>query len=160
METKLCLNKIRMKEVRKDDVMNFNFFIDRLKSYFQYQENYSNQVYLQETEMNKKFHIRKRMFLNDDFDLPAFVIAVVEDTSDLQTTGKDEFHYGNIDLTLSDCNRQISYHFCLYNAESRANSLNKIKRLAETINEFRDALEKEIEMIEKLKGNKTKAANA
>ena len=149
-----------MKEVRKDDVMNFNFFIDRLKSFFQYQENYSNPVYLQETEMNKKYHMKKRDFLNDDFNMPAFVIAVVEDTSELQTSGKDEFHYGELSLTLSDCSRQISYDFCLYNKESRQNSLNKIKHLAETINEFRVALEKEIEMIDAIKGNKSKAAKA
>ena len=48
-----------MKEVREDEVMNINFFIDRLKSFFQYQENYSSQVYLQETEMSTKYYMKK-----------------------------------------------------------------------------------------------------
>ncbi len=134
--------------------MNFIFFIDRLRDFFRQFDESDNTIYLEENSMNKKYHIRKRMFLNDNLDMPAYIVAIVEDTRELQNSNKDEFHYGEVSLTLSDCYRQISYDFCLYDEESRNNSLNKIKRLAETFKEFHDALEKEIEMIENLKGKK------
>jgi hypothetical protein len=140
--------------------MKFNFFIDRLRKFFNQEQTSAKPVYLQENRMNTKYRMKKRMFLNDEFDMPAFVIAVVEDTTDLQSDKSEEFHYGEISLVLSDCIRQVSYDFCLYSEESRKNSLNKIKRLAETINEFREVLEKEIEMVNSIKSNKTKTANA
>lgn len=154
------MKELENKEVRIEDDMNFKFFIDRLRSFFSHVENSANLTYVQENTMNTKYRMKKRMFLNDDFDMPAFVIAVVEDTTDKQSSNDEEFHYGGISLVLSDCSRQVSYDFCLYNKESRENSLNKIKRLAELVNEFRDALEKEIEMVEQVKGNKSKTANA
>lgn len=109
--------------------------------------------------MSNKYHIRKRMFLNRALDMPAMIVAIVEDTSENQGKSED-FYYGNISLTLSDCYRQVSYDFNLYDKESRRAALYKIRRIAETINVFRDALEKEVELIESVQKPKAKTAKA
>jgi len=94
--------------------------------------------------------------------MPAFVIAIVEDTR--ETEELDDKHRGEIELSIADCSDRISLYFNLNTAQQRANSLLKIKRLAETINEFRKALETEAESISKAKSahkkpkTKTKAA--
>ena len=109
-----------------------------------------------------KYHIRKRIFLNRFHDMPAFVIAIVEDTRD--TADAEDKKRGEIELSLADCNDRISFYFNLNTAEQRVNSLLKIKRLAETINEFRKALEAEAKSISKCKSSinkpKTKSQTA
>lgn len=96
-----------------------------------------------------KYHIRKRMFLNRFADMPAFVIAIVEDTrAAIEADGK---HRGEIELSIADCQDRINLYFDLNSAEQRKNSLLKIKRLCETLNEFRKALESEAEAISKFK---------
>jgi hypothetical protein len=92
-----------------------------------------------------KYHLRKRMFLNRFPDMPAFIIAIVEDTR--EAGDAEEKTRGEIELSLADCNDRISFYFNLGTAGQRANSLLKIRRLAETINEFRRALETEAESI-------------
>lgn len=102
------------------------------------------------------------MFLNRFPDMPAFIIAIVEDTRALEDI--EDKKRGEIELSLADCNDRISFHFNLDTAEQRANSLLKIRRLAETINEFRKALEAEAESISKCKSSinkpKTKTQTA
>ena len=109
-----------------------------------------------------KYHIRKRMFLNRFADMPAFVIAIVEDTR--ETEELDDKHRAEIELSIADCSDRISLYFNLNTAAQRSNSLLKIRRLAETINEFRTALETEAGSISKAKSSnqkpKTKAKTA
>lgn len=109
-----------------------------------------------------KYHLRKRIFLNRFHDMPAFVIAIVEDTRD--TADVEDKKRGEIELSLADCNDRISFYFNLSSARQRANSLLKIKRLAETINDFRKAIEAEAESIAKHKSStkkpKTKSQTA
>jgi hypothetical protein len=62
-----------------------------------------------------------------------------------------------IELTLSDCYRHISFDFNLISKENRANSLYKIKRIAEVVNAVRDALEIEAKSIEEREFIKPKA---
>ena len=143
-----------------DEAMNINFFIDRLKDFVFTKSNPSDQVYLAGEEMSKKYHIRKRMFLNRDLGMPAVIVAIVEDTSKTQGKTQDDFVYGEISLSLSDCYRQISYDFCLESKNGRKAALHKIGRIADTINAFRDALKKEIELIETLQTPKAKSAKA
>lgn len=138
--------------------MNFKFFIDRLKDFFILQDETSNQVYLQGKDMSKKYHVKERMFLNEELDMPAFIIAIVEDTSEEQK--KDDFYYGEMTLTLSDCYRQVSYDFSLSGEESRKAALYKIRRIAKMVNAFHDALEKEAELIDSIQNPKTKTAKA
>jgi len=104
----------------------------------------------------------KKNFLNRFADMPAYVIAIVEDTREVtETDGK---HHGEIELNIADCSDRISLYFNLNSAQQRANSLLKIKQLSETINEFRKALETEAESISNRKSSvkkpKTKSQTA
>ena len=101
-----------------------------------------------------KYHIRKRIFLNRFCDMPAFIIAIVEDTR-VWASAEDKKN-GEIELSLADCNDRISFYFNLSTAEQRSNSLLKIKRLAEVINDFRIALEIEAEAISRCKSSMNK----
>ena len=94
------------------------------------------------------------MFLNRFSDMPAFIIAIVEDTREIEDA--EDKKRGEIELSLADCQDRITFYFDLDTIEQRANSLLKIQRLSETINEFRKALETEIESISKRKSSKNK----
>lgn len=96
----------------------------------------------------RKYHVRKRLFLNRDEQYPAFIIGVVEDTSEI-TTDDDSWKWGKIELKLGDCYQHISFDFDLETRESRANSLYKINRIAEVVNAVRNALQAEVDSINK-----------
>ena len=95
-----------------------------------------------------KYHVRKRLFLNRDQEFPAFIIGIVEDTREIPND-EDDWKWGAIELKLGDCNRHVAFDFDLATRESRANSLFKITRIAEVINAVRDALEAEVNSINK-----------
>lgn len=103
-----------------------------------------------------KYHVRKRIFLNRDLDMRAFAIAIVEDTRSIPNENENDWKWGTIELTLSDCNRQISYDFNLSSKENRANSLYKIRRIAAIVNAVRDAIEIEAKSIDERKTIKPK----
>ena len=92
-----------------------------------------------------RYHLRRREFLNEDPELPAFIIGVVEDTRDLPDDPEDLWKWGTVVLDLADCSRRVSFDFDLNNAASRANSLRKINLIAEVVNAVRDAIAVEIE---------------
>ena len=95
-----------------------------------------------------KYHVRKRLFLNRDEEYPAFIIGVVEDTSEIPTD-EDGWKWGTIELKLGDCNRHISFDFDLETRESRTNSLYKINRIAEVVNAVRNAIQAEVDSVNK-----------
>ena len=100
--------------------------------------------------MSKKYHLKRREFLNLDAELRAYIIAVVEDARDrhLERKASDEDDdYADISLRIADCSREISLYFYLDTVEERENSLHKIRILAEVIGEFRRAIEREVEVI-------------
>ena len=85
---------------------------------------------------------RKRVFLNSIKNgAPSFIQAVADDS--------DEGTYllGNYLLIIADCDRRILLEFCLANAKQRKTSLAKIDRLARVVNEFRQALHAEANLI-------------
>ena len=93
-----------------------------------------------------KYHVRRRMFLNRDQEMPAFVIGVVEDTRTIPDADEQQsWNWGTIELSLGDCYRRVSFDFSMDTPCERAASLTKIKRLAEVINAVRDAIEIEVE---------------
>jgi hypothetical protein len=104
-----------------------------------------------------KYHVRKRIFLNRDLDMRAFAIGIVQDTRDIPDSDKDNWQWGNIELSLSDCYRHISFDFNLSTKEQRANSIYKIRRIADVVNAVRDALEIEAKSIEEREFVKPKA---
>jgi hypothetical protein len=97
--------------------------------------------------MSKKYHVQERTFLNLHMELRAYIIAVVEDTREIPNINEDDWKWGQIELKLADCNREISLDFDLSTADGRENSLYKIGKIAEVINAFHEALKIEAESI-------------
>ena len=106
-----------------------------------------------------KYHVRKRYFLNRDFDMTAFAVGIVEDTSPIPIEDENGWKWGKIELMLADCNRKVCFCFDMSDAEERSNSLYKIRRLAEIVNLVKVALEAEAISISKRRPPKKKAEN-
>ena len=94
-----------------------------------------------------KYYVRKRIFLNRDLDMRAFAIAIVEDTRGIPNENDNDWKYGEIQLNLGDCYRHVSFDFNMDTKQKRADSLYKIRRIAEIVNAVREALELEAESI-------------
>lgn len=109
--------------------------------------------------MSIKYHVRKRLFLNRDADMPAYIIGIVEDTSQY-SNDEESWKCGIIELRISDCIRSISFDFSTRDAQDRAASLYKIRRIAEIVNAVKDAIEKEIESINQRRSPKSKKTKA
>jgi hypothetical protein len=96
-------------------------------------------------ETSDGYHVRRREFLNEDLDLPAYIIAIVEDTRAIPDDDpKLRWNDGEIALDLADCSRRISFYFNMYDAEERAKSLRKISLIAEVVNAVRAAMVLEV----------------
>ncbi len=96
----------------------------------------------------RKYHLRKRLFLNRFLDMRAFAIAIVEDTRGIPVDKDNEWKWGEIQLNLGDCQRHVAFDFDLSSKENRRNSLDKIRRIANIIEAFRAAIETEAGFIE------------
>lgn len=97
-------------------------------------------------ETTEKYYVRRREFLNEDPDLPAFIIGIVEDTRAIPDDDPDSrWNGGTITLDLADCYRRVSFDFSMYDAAQRANSLRKITLIAEVVNAVCDAIALEVE---------------
>lgn len=97
----------------------------------------------------KKFHFKKRFFLNREYDLTAFIVGVVEDTRDIPDDNENGWKWGGIELMLADCSRKVCFSFSMSDADERAASLYKIRRIAEVVNAVKEALETEAASISK-----------
>ena len=97
--------------------------------------------------MSKQYHVQRREFLNIFTTWRAYVIATVEDSSEMTSCCDD--HRGNSEVffQIASCHDEIELHFSLSTAEDRENSLHKANKLAEVVNAFRDAIEKEVGII-------------
>ncbi len=78
----------------------------------------------------------------------AYIIGVIEDTRDIPNVNEDDWKWGQIDLKLADCSREVSFEFDLSTKEDRENGLFKIRKIAEVINAVHRAIEIEAESIE------------
>jgi hypothetical protein len=92
-----------------------------------------------------RYHVRRREFLNEDPELPAYVIGVVQDTSDISDNDEQRWKWGTVILDFGDCTRRVSFDLDLSGPEERASTLRKINLIAEVVNSVRDAIAKEIE---------------
>ena len=100
-------------------------------------------------KLRRKYHLQKRIFLNRYLDMRAFAIAIVEDTRNVPNDDADNWKWSEIQLNLGDCQRFVTFDFNLSSKESRRNSLYKIRKIAEIINAFREAIEIEADSNEK-----------
>lgn len=104
-----------------------------------------------------KYHVRIRKFLNRDPQFPAFVIGIVEDTTGIPDSDKQQrWNWGDVELELGDCYRRVSFDFSMDTRRNRANSLFKINQLANAINSVRDAIETEVQSRNKRPRKKSK----
>ena len=101
------------------------------------------------TTKTARYHVRRREFLNEDVEMPAFIIGVVQDTRDLPDEPADDLKWPTVILDLADCSRRVSFDFDMNDAASRANSLRKINLIAEVVNAVRDAIATEVESLDK-----------
>ena len=97
--------------------------------------------------------------MNRDFDMTAFAVGIVEDTRDIANEDEESWKWGMIELMLADYNRKVCFSFNMNNPESRADSLYKIRRIAEVVNAVKEALEIEAKSISKRKLTKKKPEN-
>jgi len=97
------------------------------------------------TERTPRYHLRRREFLNENPEAPAYIIAVVEDTREIHDDNEDGWKWAAIQLDLGDCFRRVSFDFNLNDVWGRADSLRKINLIADIINQMRDAIELECE---------------
>ena len=89
---------------------------------------------------------RKRLFLNPIKDgAPAFIQAVADDSDN------GTYLLGNYVLIIADCDRRVMLEFSLANKYLRKRNLAKANRLVEVLTDFRDALAREIALIERSK---------
>jgi len=95
------------------------------------------------------FTFRKRLFLNPAATgYTSFILAEVESSQD------GAYKLGNYLLTLADCKRVIQLEFFLGTKQARRMALRKINLLIDVLTRFRDALQKEIALIEKVESNR------
>jgi hypothetical protein len=86
----------------------------------------------------------KRVFLNPISEgAPSFIQAVA-DSSDEGT-----YLLGNYLLIIADCERRIMLKFHVSSPKARKKARAKVEKLAQVVNDFRDALLREIELIDK-----------
>jgi hypothetical protein len=98
------------------------------------------------SEEQSRYHVRRREFLNEDPELPAFIIGIVEDTPGISDDDPDRrWNWGNITLDMADCYRRVRFEFDLDDPHRRANSLRKINLIAEVVNAVRDGITLEVE---------------
>lgn len=92
------------------------------------------------------FTFRKRSFLNPtSTGLTSYILAEVE------SSRGGEYKWGNYLLTIADCHRHVQLEFFLGTKEACRIALTKINLLIDVLTTFRDALVKEITLIEKTK---------
>ena len=83
--------------------------------------------------------------------MTAFAVGVVEDTRNVADEDENHWKWGKIELMLADCSRKVCFDFSMSDAEDRANSLYKIRRIAAVVNAVKEALELEAISISKRK---------
>ena len=98
------------------------------------------------TKRRSLFTFRKRIFLNPTSTGHTSYILAEAESSD-----NGAYKWGHYMLTLADCRGVIKLEFFLGTKQARRISLRKINLLIDVLTRFRDALIKEIALIEKAK---------
>ena len=95
-------------------------------------------------ERTTRYHLRRREFLNEDPELPAFIVGVVEDTRDLPDDDSEQrWNWGTVVLDLADCSRRVSFDLDLH----------------DVVNAVRDAIAVEVESRNARPAKKEKAGS-
>lgn len=96
--------------------------------------------------MKSPFTLRKRTFLNPvSTGRTSYILIEVESSTD------GEYKWGTNMITIADCQRRVQLEFFLGTKRQRRSALAKIDLLIKFLTMFREALLKEITLIEKTK---------
>lgn len=99
-------------------------------------------------EISERYYVQRREFLNEDPYWPAFIIGIVEDTREIPDDDPEQgWTNGTMMLDLADCERRVSFYFDMRTKCERANSLRKIKLIAEVVNAVGVAIALEVESL-------------
>lgn len=100
------------------------------------------------------YRVRVRRFLNRlGYNAGAYILATVEDST-RHKKGKHGWPWVDVDLTMADCGRVVSFDFDLSTPGARRNSLRKADIMIETLTEFRRALAAEARLAERRRGSR------
>lgn len=91
-----------------------------------------------------RYHVQRREFLNEDPEMPGYIIGVVQDTSNIPDED-ERWKWASATLDFGDCTRRVSFDLNMSDPDERRKTLNKINLMAEVVNSVRDAIEKEVE---------------
>ena len=94
----------------------------------------------------KNLFFRKRTFLD-----PTSTGNTSHVLTEVESSQGGEYKWGTYMVTLADCRRRVQLEFFLGTKRARQNSLKKINLLIDVLTRFRDALVKQIALIEKAK---------
>ena len=68
--------------------------------------------------------------------------------AEAESSNNGEYKWGHYMIMIADCRRRIQLEFFLGTKQTRRSSLKKINLLIDVLTRFRDALQKEIALIE------------
>ena len=97
-----------------------------------------------DTGLTPRYHVRRREFLNEDPQMPGYVIGIVHDTRDIPDED-ERWKWASATLDFGDCTRRVSFDLNMCDPDERRNTLNKINLIADVVNAVRDAIAKEVE---------------
>ena len=98
---------------------------------------------------DKKYRYKKRIFLNDDLESFAYVIAVVENSKHSGASAKCEESESGAKLIFESPYDKIAVDFKLEFPAQVKESITKIKALEAILKRFRKAVEKEARALKK-----------
>jgi hypothetical protein len=97
------------------------------------------------SDITTRYHVRRREFLDEYPESSELIIGIVQDTREISDEDEHAWKCGTVQLEISDGYRWISFHFEMADRDERDNTLRKMKKLAQVINEVREAIESEVE---------------
>jgi len=92
-----------------------------------------------------RYHVRRREFLNENPEMPAYVIGIVQDTNDMPDDDSEQWKWGTAMLDFGDCTRRVSFDLDMSGPDERENTLHKVNLIAEVVNAVRDAIAREVD---------------
>ncbi|CAN5448429.1 hypothetical protein BH18ACI1_BH18ACI1_21330 [soil metagenome] len=101
-------------------------------------------------KQNKKYRYRKRIFLNEDYESSAYLIAIVENSKYRNASLNGDDSDGGVKLLVESPYDKVSLNFELDLPDQVKESLSKIREFESLLKQFRKAVEKEAKARKKL----------
>jgi hypothetical protein len=92
---------------------------------------------------DKKYRYRKRIFLNEDYEMTSYVVAIVENSKQKKKLDKDSDSKGSAKLILENPYDKVVLNFELDLPDQVKESLTKIEEFESLLKRFKKAVKKE-----------------